>query len=119
MPLTRTLAHPPALDSEDVPDLRVDVRAGVPTAVEICGEIDILSAPWLRDELLRVLKHHGPRIAVDLAGVTFMDCAGINVLLATLRQARLEGGWIRVVHPSSRAWRVISVLGLQDVLTAG
>ena len=53
-----------------------------------------------------------------LAGVSFLDCAGINVLLATRRRARLEGGWLRVVHPSAAAWRVISLLGLQDVLTA-
>lgn len=118
MPLTRTLAPAPALNSEDVPDLRVDVRPGTPTVLEICGEIDILSAPWLRDELLWTLQRHGPWVAVDLAGVTFMDCTGINVLLATLHRARLEGGWIRVVRPSARAWRVISLLGLEDVLTA-
>jgi anti-sigma B factor antagonist len=97
------------------PDLRVGIQAGVPPVVEIYGEIDIQSAPPLRDELLRVMRRHGPRLALDLRGVTFLDCAGVNVLLATRRRARLEDGWVRVTQASPRARRTISLLGLQDV----
>jgi anti-sigma B factor antagonist len=96
--------------------VRIGVRAGVPPVIEVCGEIDVLSAPWLRDELLLAVRRHGPRLALDLSGVTFLDCAGINVLLATRRRARLEGGWLQVIRPSARAWRVISLLGLREVL---
>ncbi len=88
------------------------IRPGVPPVVEICGEIDIQSAPQLRDELLQVLRRHGPQLALDLAGVTFLDCAGVNVLLATRRRARLEDGWVRVTQASARARRMISLLGL-------
>ena len=118
MPLTHSLAPPSASGCADSPDLCVSVRPGAPPVVEVSGEVDIQSAPWLRDELLRLVRRHGPRLAVDLGGVTFLDCAGINVLLRTRRRARLEGGWIWVVRPSPRALRVISLLGLQDVLTA-
>jgi anti-anti-sigma factor len=90
----------------------VGIRPGVPPVVEICGEIDIQSAPQLRDELLQVLRRHGPQLALDLAGVTFLDCAGVNVLLATRRRARLEDGWVRVTQASARARRMISLLGL-------
>lgn len=57
-----------------------------PLVVEIRGEIDIQSAPGLRDELPRVIRRCGPELALDLAGVTFMDGAGLNVLLATRRR---------------------------------
>jgi anti-anti-sigma factor len=106
----------PARSARDIQvpaDLRVGIRRGVPPVVEICGEIDMQSAPQLRDELLSVLRRHGPQLALDLAGVTFLDCAGVNVLLATRRRARLEDGWIRVTRASSRARRTISLLGLQ------
>jgi anti-sigma B factor antagonist len=86
--------------------------------VEVCGDMDLQSAPWLRDELLRVVRRHGPWIVLDLDGVTFLDCAGINVLLATRRRALLEGGGMRVVRPSARALRLISLVGLRDVLMA-
>lgn len=93
--------------------LRVTVCPGTPPIVEIYGEIDIQSAPDLREELLRAIRRRGPQLALDLGGVTFMDCAGINVLLATRRRAQLEGGWIRVVRASPGAQRTISLLGLE------
>jgi len=94
-------------------DLQVSIRRGAPPVVEIRGEIDIQSAPQLRDELLRVVRRQGPRLVLDLEGVTFLDCAGVNVLLATRRRARLEDGWVRVTQASPRARRTISLLGLQ------
>jgi anti-sigma B factor antagonist len=114
MPLARSLAWPPSFDALD---LRVEIHSGVPAIAEISGEMDIASASWLRETLLAAIRRHGPAISVDLQGVTFLDCAGINVLLATARRARLEGGRMRVVRPSARAWQVIRLLGLQHVLT--
>ena len=119
MPLARSLAWPPASASFDTPGLRVEIHPGVPATAEISGEIDIASASWLRETLLLAIRRHGPAISVDLHGVTFLDCSGIGVLLATARRARLEGGGMRVVRPSAQAWHVITLLGLQHVLTRG
>ena len=105
----------PVRDLAEPADLRVGIRPGAPPVVEVRGEIDIQSAPQLRDELLQVVRRHGPQLALDLAGVTFLDCAGVNVLLAARRRARLEGGWVRVARASPRARRTISLLGLQEV----
>lgn len=111
-----TIADLTRVGFEDESGLRVGVRACIPPVIEIRGEIDVQSAPWLRDELLLTVRRHGPRLTLDLSGVTFLDCAGINVLLATRRRARLEGGWLQVIRPSACAWRVISLLGLRNVL---
>lgn len=110
-----TLPTWPVRDLTGPADLRVGIRPGAPPVVEVCGEIDIQSAPQLGDELLRLVRRHGPQLALDLAGVTFLDCAGVNVLLATRRRARLEGGWVQVTRASPRARRTISLLGLQEV----
>jgi anti-anti-sigma factor len=93
--------------------LGITTFAGVPLLVEICGEIDIYSAPALRDELLRVIRHCGPQLALDLAGVTFIDCAGVGALLATRRRAWLEDGSMQVIGASPRVRRLISLLGLE------
>jgi anti-sigma B factor antagonist len=115
MPLTRAGPTSQVHNSSGTA-LHVATFAGIPPVVEIRGEIDIFSAPGLRDELLRVIRRCGPRLALDLAGVTFIDCAGINVLLATRRRARLEDGSVEVIHASPRVRRMISLLGLGWVL---
>jgi anti-anti-sigma factor len=49
-----------------------------------------------------------------------MDCAGISVLLAARRHARLEGGWVRVLRASRRARKVLMLTGLhQEFALAG
>ncbi len=116
MPLTRSLAGPSVPASGDAPGLRVEIHPGVPAVAEISGEIDIASASWLRELLLLAIRRHGPAFCVNLQGVTFLDCSGVSVLLATARRARLEGGRMRVIRPSAPAWRVITLLSLQDVL---
>jgi anti-sigma B factor antagonist len=86
---------------------------GPAPVVAICGEIDIQSAPDLREELLRVIRRRGPHVTIDLAGVTFMDCAGINVLLATRRRAQLEDGWVHLVRTPPQVRRALSLLNLE------
>jgi anti-anti-sigma factor len=93
-------------------NLHVDVLSTAPLIVGVSGEIDIASAQKLREELLGALRRHGARLALDLDGVTFMDCAGVNALLAARRHARLEGGWVRVARASRRARSILVLTGL-------
>ncbi|MFC4504795.1 MULTISPECIES: STAS domain-containing protein [Streptomyces] len=113
---TRPLARPPASTSGDAPVLHVEIHPGVPAVAEISEEIDLASAAWLREMLVVAIRRHGPAIGADLRGVTFLDRSGVSMLLATARRARLEGGRMWVIRPSAQAWRLIMLLGLQDVL---
>src|SRR5215472_4108099 len=110
----------PPRDRVDYTDLQVDVVSTAPLVVAVSGEIDIAFGPKLREELLGAMRRHGARLALDLGGVTFMDCAGVNVLLAARRRARLEGGWVRVLRASQRARKVLMLTGLhQEFALAG
>ena len=62
------------------------------------------------------MRRHGARLALDLGGVTFIDCAGIGALLATRRRAELDGGWVRIVRVSPRAQRILALANVQQVL---
>jgi anti-anti-sigma factor len=121
MPRTDAERQPqlPVSDPTETADLRMAVRLGSPLVVEIRGEIDIQSAAELRDELLRMIRRCGPELALDLAGVTFIDCAGLTVLLATRRRAQLEEGSVRIIRASPRVLRVISLLGLETAFALG
>jgi anti-anti-sigma factor len=94
--------------------LDVSIRPG--PLVTISGEIDIASGSMLRDQLLCAIRRNGARLALDLSGVTFIDCAGINVLLAARRRAQLEGGSMRVLQASPRVRRVVALTRLDREL---
>ena len=113
MPPARTAARRPTPRPGEPGDLRVSVSPGAVPVVAICGEIDIQSASELREKLLQVIRRRGPQVTIDLAGVTFLDCAGINVLLATRRRAQLEDGWVRLVRAPPQVRRMLSLLNLE------
>jgi anti-anti-sigma factor len=92
-------------------------RDGAGATVEVGGEIDLGSGERLREYALEVMRELGPSLAVDLAGVTFLDCGGLRVLLALRRRARLLGGHLDVVSVSTAVCRVLEILGLDKVFT--
>ena len=87
--------------------------------VAVVGEVDLATAHLLRDRLLGVLREQSPAVLdVDLAGVTFLDCAGISALVVVRNAAIHTGRQMRVSHPQSIVRRVLELTGLLDVLTA-
>jgi anti-anti-sigma factor len=108
------LPVPPPRNPVDSTDLQVDVLSTAPLVVTVSGEIDIATGPKLREELLGAMRRYEARLALDLSGVTFMDCAGINALLAARHHARLKGGWVRVLRASRRARKVLMLTGLHQ-----
>jgi anti-anti-sigma factor len=76
------------------------------------GEIDMSTADKLRDTALKALSQYGPNLHLDLSRVEFMDSTGLQVLVATHRRAKLEGGHVHVVDPGHAVVRVLEVSGL-------
>lgn len=105
------------------PSTQLRIDAGCPspgtTRVAVTGEIDLSTAGMLRARLLSVLSALRPhRIEIDLAGVTFMDCSGLTVLIVTGNVAARTGGRLRITNPQPLVRRVLDLTGLLDVLTA-
>jgi anti-sigma B factor antagonist len=94
---------------------RLCTGSPVPT-MEIAGEIDIESGPRLRELAGLVMRAHGPHLVLDLAGITFIDCAGVSALLAICRSARTLGGSVRLAAASRCVRQLARITGLQQVL---
>jgi anti-anti-sigma factor len=100
--------------------LRIDITRPAPSTfrVSVVGEVDLATVPALRDRLLTVVHEQAPAaLVVDLAGVTFLDCAGIGTLVAAHNAAIRAGGQVRVSDPHPTVRRLLDLTGLLDVLT--
>ena len=56
------------------------------------GEVDVSTAPKLRQQLVELATEGRPWVVVDLSEVTFLDSTGLGVLVGGLRRFRLLGG---------------------------
>jgi anti-anti-sigma factor len=97
------------------------VDASLPPApgsslVRLPAEIDLTSAPELRDEMLAALNRDGAHLVVDAQDVTFMDSSGINALVRARERALALGGSLHVVTRHPAVLRVLQITGLEERL---
>jgi anti-sigma B factor antagonist len=75
--------------------------------LRLTGEIDLSTAPLVRDAGLAATRQPVPSIRFDLSGVTFMDLTGLEALLATRRRAARDGIQIHLIDPRRNVMRVL------------
>lgn len=80
------------------------------------GEIDLATAPRLREEIVRLVDAGRDRLLVDLEGVEFMDSTGLGVLVAGLKHTRERGGDLALVCRRPQVLRLLAITGLDGVL---
>jgi anti-sigma B factor antagonist len=81
----------------------------------LSGELDIATAPRLRDELLWLVKSGVRCVTVDLARVTFIDSTGLSVLVMAMKRFRHDGGDLELRSPNPATLHVFDLTGLTKV----
>ena len=89
---------------------------GAEATVSISGELDLASAPDLRDHLNQLHSSGIRSFELDSSGVSFIDSVGLSVILSLYRRCREEDGSVTVASPSPVMRRTLEVAGLIDVL---
>ncbi|WP_165975473.1 STAS domain-containing protein [Actinomadura rubrisoli] len=80
------------------------------------GELDIATAPALRERLTGLLRPGIRLLVLDLSGVTFCDAAGLAVLVGTRRRANPRGIVMLLAAPGPQVLRVLRATGLERSL---
>src|SRR5438270_10175120 len=117
----RQVAHRPTDDADSASSdrsLTTEAQAGAPLGADgtlsvrllvapehdqdaavlsVHGEIDLGTAPVLREVLLSVLEQDTGAIVVDLSEVPFMDSTGVHVLLDTLQRLKPQNRGLAIV----------------------
>ncbi len=91
------------------------VRCTMGCAVVVAtGEIDLYTAPALRDSLVKA-GESSSRIVIDLTDVTFVDSTGLGVMLGALGRARDTDRSVSLVGPTDMVKRVLQITHLDQV----
>ena len=81
------------------------------------GEIDVSTAPALRQELVELAAAGSGSVVVDLQGVDFLDSTGLGVLVSGLKRFRTGGSDLLLVVTSPRIGKVFEITGLTQVFS--
>jgi anti-sigma B factor antagonist len=90
------------------------IDQGVPI-IAVIGEIDVATAPQLRERLHGVIAEGRATVVLDLLGVTFLDSTALGVLVGALKRCRELGGELHVVVADARIKKIFEITGLNKV----
>ena len=84
--------------------------------VVVEGEVDLLTAETFNTSLARAAASRAPAIVLDLDRVSFMDSAGIHVLLQ-FSLSELSHGRLAVTRGSPQVRRLLEITGVGRYLS--
>jgi anti-sigma B factor antagonist len=97
-------------------DLTLTTRqADGKTIVSVGGEIDVYTAPKLRDKISELVATGSYDLVVDMQAVEFLDSTGLGVLVGGLKKVRAHDGSLRLVCNQDRLLKIFRITGLAKV----
>jgi len=103
-------------DASTTLELTVSQRDGS-TIVHAAGELDVNTAPELREQLARLISEHTRLIVVDLGEVSFVDSTALSVLVSALKRLRQADSDLELASPNPSVRRVFEITGLTRLFT--
>ena len=85
------------------------------TIVEVGGEIDVYTAPKLREQIIELVEAGQYHLIVDLEKVEFLDSTGLGVLVGGLKRVRGHDGSLQLVCTQERLLKIFRITGLSKV----
>ncbi|TKK90369.1 STAS domain-containing protein [Herbidospora galbida] len=84
-------------------------QRGTVAVVAVSGELDTMTADALR---ARIIGTGASELVLDLSQVTFIDSAGIRLLIATFVTRSVRPGRLAIAGMSEQVEHVLTVLGM-------
>jgi anti-sigma B factor antagonist len=97
-------------------DLKVRKQGGH-TVLEVAGEIDVYTAPKLREKLIELVNEGSYHLVVDLEKVDFLDSTGLGVLVGGLKRVRNHDGSLKLVCTQDKILKIFRITGLTKVFS--
>jgi anti-sigma B factor antagonist len=88
---------------------------GDKTVVSVGGEIDVYTAPKLREQIVQLVEEGRYHLVVDMEDVEFLDSTGLGVLVGGLKRVRAHDGSLRLVCTQERILKIFRITGLTKV----
>ncbi len=83
--------------------------------IDVQGEIDMYTAPRLRELLIDLVSKISYQLVVNLDKVGFLDSTGLGVLVGGLRRVRAHDGSLDLVCTREPILKIFRITGLTEV----
>jgi anti-sigma B factor antagonist len=92
--------------------------AGDCAVLQVTGEVDVYTAPMLRERIREIAAKGAVHLIADLRQVDFLDSTGLGVLVGGLKRLREDDGSLALVITTPRLLRIFQITGLTKAFAA-
>jgi anti-sigma B factor antagonist len=85
--------------------------------IAVRGEIDLFTAPELKQVLTATIDGGQNRVVVDLSEVSFLDSTALGVLIGAVKRLRTRDGALAIVNTDPNIAKTFDITGLDQIFT--
>ena len=94
--------------------LGADVQ-GSSVTLHLAGELDVASAPTLRDEVVRHISEGRTTMVFDCSELAFVDSTGLGVLIGARARCLAANGGVSLTGVKPALQRLLAVTGIESL----
>ena len=84
--------------------------------LQVTGEVDVYTAPTLREQIQELAAKGAVHLIADLGRVDFIDSTGLGALVGGVKRLHEAGGSFALVISTPRILRIFQITGLTKAL---
>ncbi len=98
-------------------NLKINTRSidNLASLIDLEGEVDVYTAPQLKQQIIELLDRGMRHIIVNLTAVDYLDSTALGVLIGGLKRLRERDGILDLICPNPRIKRIFEITGLDKI----
>jgi anti-sigma B factor antagonist len=85
--------------------------------VSVAGEIDLFTAPELKQRLSSLIDSGRRLLVIDLSETTFLDSTALGALIGAVKRLRAHDGELVIVNRDETIAKTFEITGLDQIFT--
>ncbi|EKN62366.1 STAS domain-containing protein [Schinkia azotoformans] len=98
-------------------NLKIDIEESQNgRVVKLAGEVDVYTAPMLRDAIIPLTVENDSNLIVDMTKVSYMDSTGLGVFIGAFKSSHQYRSTLKLIGVTEKIERLFQITGLSEII---
>lgn len=97
--------------------MKIDIEESLNgRVVKLAGEVDVYTAPLLRDAIIPLTIEKDLNLIVDMTKVVYMDSTGLGVFIGAFKSSHQHKSSLKLIGVTEKIDRLFQITGLSEII---